>query len=70
MKKSQIQRHPSRENKTGKGTYASKTAVNSSTVSKLPDAKAMPEGAETDYKDKMLNTKKEKKRTLSKAPNK
>jgi hypothetical protein len=70
MKKSQIQRHPNQENKTGKPTYASTTAVNSSTVSKLPNAETMPEGAETDFKDKMLNKKKENKRSLLKASKK
>jgi hypothetical protein len=70
MKKNQIQRHPNQENKTGKAIYASTTAVNSSTVSELSDAKAMPEGAETNFKDKMLNKKKEKERNLSKAQKK
>ena len=70
MKKNQIQRHPNQEDKTGKATFASTTAVNSSTVPKLPDEKAMPEGAEADYKDKLLSTRKYNKRKSSKATKK
>lgn len=65
--KGHIQHHPNQEDKTGKPSYASATGVNSSTTRRKPDAMDVPEGAESDYKNKLMNAKKAKP-TLSKRP--
>jgi hypothetical protein len=57
-KKSHIQEHPNQEDKRGKAVYGSTTKVNSSTNSPNERDVNMPEGAESDYKKELLQTKK------------
>jgi len=68
-KKSSQQNHPNQEDKSGKPVYASSTKVNSSTNKTLEDDVNMPDGAETDFKEGLLDTKKKQlKGSLSKKP--
>jgi hypothetical protein len=61
-----IQHHPNQEDKTDKPTYASSTKVNSSTNNALEDPVNMPRGVESALKDKLLESKKRVKGSLSK----
>jgi hypothetical protein len=69
QKKSSPQYHPNQEDKSGKPAYASSTKINSST-NKIPeDDVNLPDGAETDFKEGLLDTKKKQlKGSLSKKP--
>jgi len=61
------QTHPNQEDKSGKPVYASSTGKNSSTNKAHRDDVNMPDGAETDFKDGLLeNKKKQARSSLSK----
>ena len=57
---SPIQRHPNQEDKSGKAVYASPTRLNSSTNKSREEDVNMPRGAESNYKDELLETKKKR----------
>jgi hypothetical protein len=59
-KPSPILRHPNQEDKSGNAVYASPTKLNSSTNKMREDDVNMPRGAESDYKDELLETKKKR----------
>ena len=52
------QDHPNQEDKSGKPVYASATKRNSSTNHRKEDDVNMPQGAESDYKEELLKSKK------------
>jgi hypothetical protein len=58
MKKTHPQDHPNQEDKSGKPVYASPTKRNSSTTHRKEDDVNMPQGAESDYKEELLKSKK------------
>ena len=69
QKNSTQQYHPNQEDKSGKPVYASSTKINSSTNKTREDDVNMPDGAETDFKEGLLDTKKKQlKGSLSKRP--
>ena len=58
MKTTYPQAHPNQEDKSGKPVYASSTKRNSSTNSRKEDDVNMPQGAESDFKEELVNSKK------------
>jgi len=50
--------HPNQEDKSGKPTYASTTRVNSSTNKTTKPDVILPRGVESEYKDRLLKSKK------------
>ena len=69
QKKSPQQYHPNQEDKSGKPVYASSTKVNSSTNKTRKDDVNMADGAETDFKEGLLDSKKKKvKGSMSQKP--
>lgn len=57
--KKNIQQHPDQEDKSGKATYASTTRRNSSTNKSKAEDVNMPQGAESEYKEELLKSKKD-----------
>ena len=57
--KKNIQQHPGQEDKSGKATYASSTSRNSSTNKLKADDVNMPRGAESEYKEELLKSRKQ-----------
>ncbi|WP_276372549.1 hypothetical protein [Chryseolinea sp. H1M3-3] len=64
-KKIHAQQHPNQEDKSGNAVYASLTSVNSSTNQPLAHDADMAEGAESDYKKALANSKKKPSSALS-----